>query len=106
MKPVDPRNAEGEDHDPAYRVYFWESTAPPGATDAESSMMASTEYRLSGAEDVHEVIAWAEAQVRPDQAYELFVEANLDSSVRLIRVSGLCPADPGELPRWRPSGAA
>jgi hypothetical protein len=106
VEPVDPRDAEGEDHDPAYRVYFWESTAPPGAADAESFMMAATEHRLVGAENVQEVVAWADGHVRPDQAYELFVEVIRASSVRLVRLSGLGPADLDERRRWRPSGAA
>jgi hypothetical protein len=69
-------------------------------------MMAATEYRLVGAENVQEVVAWADGHVRPDQAYELFVEVIRASSVRLVRLSGLGPADLGERRRWRPSGAA
>jgi hypothetical protein len=37
---------------------------------------------------------------------ELFVEVIRASSVRLVRLSGLGPADLGERRRWRPSGAA
>jgi hypothetical protein len=75
VSPVDPRDVEGEDHGPVYRVYFWESTT-------------STEYRLVGADDVDEVLAWAEANVRHDQTYELFVEVTSAHSVRLVRLSG------------------
>ena len=72
VKPVDPRDVEGEDRDPVYRVYFWESTAPPGAADPERYAMAAAEHRLTGAEDVQEVLAWAGQHVRPNQAYELW----------------------------------
>ena len=51
--------------------------------------MAADEYRLTGAENVQEVLAWAGERVRPDRAYELFVEVKLAGSVRLVRLSGL-----------------
>jgi hypothetical protein len=48
--------------DPTYRVYFW--------TVADS---ASSEWRITEATDVQEVIAWAEAE-HGDRTYELFIE--------------------------------
>jgi hypothetical protein len=89
VEPVDPRDVKDEDRDPVYRVYFWESTAPPGTADVERYGMAADEYRLTGAENVQEVLAWAGERVRPDRAYELFVEVKLAGSVRHVRLSGL-----------------
>lgn len=103
VRPVDPRDVRGEDTAPVYRVYFWESTAPAGADDPRTYGMACHEVQLLGASDVNEVIAWADGNVQPQQAYELFVEMHAPE-LRLIRLAGLCPADPNELPRWRPSG--
>jgi hypothetical protein len=82
----------------------WESTAPPPAHEPEDVMMACTEYRVVGAADVFEVLAWASRTVLPSQAYELFVETG-SRSPALVRLAGPCPADPDERLRWEPSGA-
>lgn len=65
--PIDPRDATWELSTPTYRVYFW--TQPTGAIVATSS----DEWRITDADDVFEVITWAEAK-RGDRTYELFVE--------------------------------
>lgn len=62
ISPIDPRDTAWELRDPTYRVYFW--TVPDSA---------SYEWRITAAADVHEVIAWAEAE-RGERSYELFVE--------------------------------
>ena len=43
VRPVDPRDVDGEEQDPGYRVYFGESTAPPGVPDPETYMFACME---------------------------------------------------------------
>lgn len=65
--PIDPRDATWELSTPSYRVDFW--TQPTGAIVATSS----DEWRITDADDVFEVITWAEAK-RGDRTYELFVE--------------------------------
>lgn len=65
--PIDPRDATWEFDTPTYRVYFW--TQPTGAITATSS----DEWRITAANDVFEVITWAEAK-RGDRTYGLFVE--------------------------------
>ncbi|MBT2497650.1 hypothetical protein J7E25_00910 [Agromyces sp. ISL-38] len=59
---IDPRDTTWELRDPTYRVYFW--TVPDSV---------SYEWRITDAADVHEVIAWAEAE-RGERTYELFIE--------------------------------
>jgi hypothetical protein len=48
-KGIDPRDTNWEEYYPVYRVYFSDED---GATD---------EYQLTGADSVHAVIDWAEA---------------------------------------------
>jgi hypothetical protein len=97
-RPVDPRDERWQVLSPTYRVYFWEALSPPPA-------MASDEYELVDATDVHEVLAWAEQRVLAHQSYEVFVV--VDHPDRgLVRLAGLCPANPDEYPRWRPVGRA
>jgi hypothetical protein len=85
---IDPRDITWEVRDPTYRVYFWT------VTDHVSS-----EWRITEAIDVHEVIAWAEAQ-RGERTYELFIEyVHRDASAAgegadepgLIRLAGADP---------------
>lgn len=74
---IDPRDIRWEVRQPTYRCYFW--TVPDSA---------SSEWRITGAADVHEAIAWAEAE-RGERTYELFIEY-VESNERrgLIRLSG------------------
>jgi hypothetical protein len=48
VEPVDPRDVKDEDRDPVYRVYFWESTAPPGTADEVKLAGSVRLVRLSG----------------------------------------------------------
>jgi hypothetical protein len=97
-RPVDPRDERWQVTSPTYRVYFWEALSTPPA-------MASDEYELVDAADVHEVLAWADKRVLPHQSYEVFVV--VDHPDRgLVRLAGLCPANPDEYLRWRPVGRA
>jgi hypothetical protein len=91
---VDPRDIEWEVDRPVYRVYFWhQPPAPPGV--AQSKMgYHSDEYRLSGGEDVHEVLVWATASARPEQTFTLYVEHVQDGSPGLIQLAGKDPTIP------------
>lgn len=48
-----------------YRVVFWEHQLPPGGSNIQPDQMAWTELTLdlTGVEDVHEAIAWAESHL-------------------------------------------
>jgi hypothetical protein len=67
-RPVDPRDQDTEVYDPVYRVYFWkrQSSHP-------ESGFRSDEYEITGAADVHEVLAWANAHAEPGQTYTAYV---------------------------------
>lgn len=62
---VDPRDVQGENQHPVYRVYFW-----------DHPQHASDEWRLTGASSVHEVLAWAEANAGLHRTYQVWVEAH------------------------------
>lgn len=68
---IDPRTATSELDDPAYRVYFVDST---GATD---------EWRLEGAPSVEDVIGWARSDGRK---FTVFAEWPRPSGPGLIRL--------------------
>jgi hypothetical protein len=93
--PIDPRDTTWERRDPTYRVYFW--SVPTDVWRAHTSY----EWRITGAVDVQEVIAWAERE-RRGRTYELFVERadRMESRTEgwtdasgLIRLSGANPTD-------------
>jgi hypothetical protein len=74
---VDPRDETWEVDLPLYRVYFW---------DAEAS---SDEYELSGAEDVAEVLRWAESD-RDGRSFTMYACIPRDG-LGLVRVAGADP---------------
>lgn len=55
-RPVDPRDVSIEESDPTYRVYFWSNDGG-----------RCREFDAVGADEVGEVIAWADASVRKDE---------------------------------------
>ena len=79
VRGVDPRTERWGEHRPTYRVYFW------------TGALASHEHQLTGASDVGEVLAWAEANRGPDRTYTVYVEAQGESGLGLIRLYGIDP---------------
>ena len=80
--PIDPRDVSWEANAPAYRVYFF---TDHGASD---------EWRLVGARDVHQVIAWADTNAagRPFVLYaEIDTESGPGRSRGLVRLAGTSP---------------
>ena len=61
---VDPRDTTWEQDSPTYRVYFWGHPQHP-----------SDEWRLTGAQSVFEVIAWAERNAGIHRTYQVWIEA-------------------------------
>lgn len=85
---VDPRDIEWEVDRPVYRVHFWhQPPAPPGIPRSQMGYHCD-EHRVSGAEDVHEVVAWARVKARSDQTFTLYVEHSQDGSPGLIQLAG------------------
>lgn len=76
---VDPRDTSWECPQPVYRVYFWSG---PGLSD---------EYRLVGASDVHEAIAWADERLPDGDQYLLYVEQSDAGRLGLVRLAGTEP---------------
>jgi len=74
---VDPRDTRWEVDRPSYRVYFWE----PGLSD---------EWQLTDADDVREVMAWAEANANGRQ-FVVYVAAEDRDQPGLIRLFGVEP---------------
>lgn len=73
----------GESHD--YYVVFW--------TEVPSEhIFAALEYDVGGAQDVHEVIEWAESEAGPDDCYTLFVKFDTPYGRGMAHISGLDPS--------------
>lgn len=85
---VDPRYVTAEENEPTYRVDFWTYTRPELA--AQERGLATEEWRVSGARDVHEVIAWAD-QHSSGRQYVLSAEFRQEQGTGLVRLSGKFP---------------
>ncbi len=85
---VDPRYVTSEENKPTYRVDFWKYTRPDLV--AQERGLATEEWRVSGARDVHEVIAWADEHSL-GRRYVLSVEFHEERGVGLVRLSGRFP---------------
>jgi hypothetical protein len=63
-------------------VYFWDRSPAAVGVSRGDVMWRSEEWRLAGAEDVHQVLAWAAGPAGRGRPFELFVEAqNSESSL-------------------------
>ena len=88
--PVDPRDTRWEVDNPVYRVYFWHRPAVAPGSDQELWMWHCEEWRLTGAADVHEVLAWANGPEARARVFELFVESSR-GELGLLRLAGTSP---------------
>src|SRR6478609_8429022 len=95
-KPAD-LNTRWEDHEPVYRVDFWTFTATHAGDVDPDVTPYSSEWDLTEARDVNEVVAWAEDNVRewlaehPDRprTYVVYVVRERGEASRgLIRIFG------------------
>jgi hypothetical protein len=91
VRPVDPRDTRWEIDSPSYRVYFW--TRPPAPPDVPEDLVIyhSTEFELSGAADVSEVRAWAEANAPPGSTHTVNVVLERDQERGVVRLAGVDP---------------
>lgn len=91
---VDPRVDARWETEPthAYRVVFWrQQIAPPGIPQ-EHMMWVGAEHDVAGAEDVHEVIAWADAEAQQRQStYTLYAMVDRDDDRGLVWLAGVDP---------------
>ena len=88
---VDPRDTQWETDSPVYRVYFWHQPSAPDGIPQEHMMFHCDERRVSGAEDVGQVLDWARSTARPDQTFTLYVERSDGGRPGLIRLMGADP---------------
>ncbi len=88
---------EGEVHEMAdgshlYRVGFWWHQKPPAESDIPQEEMGwGVEWWDLRAEDVHEVIEWAEAKADSGQIYTLYVrftDPHPPGRVWMVRIAG------------------
>ena len=77
---MDPRDIEVEWDARTYRVYFWSQDGS-----------RCDEHVLSGAQDVREVVAWADANAG-NRVPEIFVRHDHSPQHGLIRLAGGRPA--------------
>jgi hypothetical protein len=88
VRPVDPRDTTWEEHEPAFRVYFWKAKPQPIGLRPG---FASEEFEVTGS-DVREVIAWADATAGSDRTYTLYaLVRSLEGELGLIRLAGVDP---------------
>lgn len=83
-----PRDTDIEVTAPSYRVYFWERLGSQGDTD---SGFRSEEYEIADAQDVREVLGWAEAQTSNGRSCTVY--AVVDRT--LVRLCGQDPTAAG-----------
>ena len=81
VRPIDPRDVRWEVDAPVYRVYFW-----TGETLHEAE-----EFELTGAEDVHEVLAWADENAPPESIYTLYAVVEMGGEKGLVHLAGVDP---------------
>jgi hypothetical protein len=94
---VDPRDIQWEEDVPTYRVYFWAGGAGGSAHEATPAL-SSEEWRLTGATDVEEVLAWATGPTGRGRVFQLYVEAAAaHARPGLLRLAG--PAEQADLIR-------
>jgi hypothetical protein len=55
-------------------------------------IFAALEYDVGGAQDVHEVIEWAEREAGPDDCYTLFVRFDSPYGRGMVHIAGLDPS--------------
>lgn len=94
VRRVDPRSATWEIASPRYRVYFW-TLQRSARVPSDSDGYTATEFELTGAASVQEVLEWVEASSAPaHSSYTVYVLADADEGVGLIRLAGLDPTQP------------
>src|SRR5262245_40075218 len=82
-----------------FRVgFWWQQSRPP--ENAHKELSWGVEVWDLEAEDVHEVIAWADAQAGPDRIYTLYIrleDGEAPGEDLLVRIAGADPTkvEPG-----------
>ena len=83
VQQIDPRDTDTEITSPTYRVTFWERRTTQAT---ETPAFSADEYEIADAQDVHELLRWADANAG-DRTYTAYVVVNKT----LVRLSGQDP---------------
>jgi hypothetical protein len=88
---------QGEDDSPLYRVCFWSRPGRiPEDIPVKDVGFHATEYEISDARSVYEVLAWAESHSGPERTFCVYVlsRRNLDpDSEWMHRLAGVNPTN-------------
>lgn len=85
---------EGEENFPRYRVCFWSRPGRiPEGTPVGKVGFTATEYELSDARSVYEVLAWAEAHSGPERTFCVYLlpETQRHEGEWMYRLVGVNP---------------
>jgi hypothetical protein len=91
VRPVDPRDTRWEVDSPVYRVYFWTRPPAPPGIPPDRVMYQSNEFELTDAEDVSEVLSWAEANGEAGATFTVYAVVQAAGEKGLVRVAGRDP---------------
>ena len=94
IRPIDPRADERWETDPVhdYRVVFWKQQAAPPGIPQERMMWMADEHDVLGAQDVHDVIAWADDEARRrGSTYTLHAKVDRGADGGLVWLAGIDP---------------
>jgi hypothetical protein len=97
---------EGEENFPRYRVCFW---SRPGRIPEENPVkdvgFDATEYEISDARSVYDVLAWAEAHSGPERTFCVYLlpETRRHAGEWMYRLAGVNPTS-AETYGQRPGG--
>ncbi len=89
---VDRLDTRCEVPNPVYQVDFWRRPDPTPGITRESMGWYSEEWRLEGAEDVEQVLAWARATAADDRVCTVYVEVHdSEQGPGLVQLAGTDP---------------
>ena len=72
-------------------MYFWEEPQARPALPESVVTWHSTEFELTGADDVTEVLAWAEETGNPGSTYVVYAVVEGRGDRGLVRLAGVDP---------------
>jgi hypothetical protein len=84
---IDPRDVDWEITAPVFRVEFWSQGADRDHVPREKQALRCDTYRLTGASDVRDVMAWARDQSVDATRTAIYVESSAHTSLGLIMVA-------------------
>jgi hypothetical protein len=80
-------------HSPTYRVDFWHQYPPPPGGQAAKMGFKQDAHRVSGADSVSDVVAWAQENAS-GRSFVIYVELTYGGEPGILRVHGVDPTAP------------